>query len=465
MLRAAAIAFAIHTFPLPSMSPDFSPDFSLAPLTPALRLALHDEVHARPPEALHAPLAVTHWVQLTPGEERAASRAHLATLLAGRGLAAPADEQAYLRADLGEYSLRWEQHTEFVSWTFMRALQPQELLALAHGEPPGAAELAPAAWHQAMPGQPLAGIQLWVLPKADTDGAALVRHLLDQRSVTGSMVMSASSELHTDMQLRADGCVRMLVFAGEVATGQVSPRRLGRLVQRLLEIESYRMAALLALPTARSAFRWLARGEAELAALAQAVRSAARADEPALLDRLTRLAADLEGLYAATHARFAASAAYHELVIKRLHDIAEQRIEGMQSLREFMERRLTPAMSTCRAADRRQAALSERIARLSHLLRTRVEFEQQQSSRALLAAMDRRSAMQLKLQSTVEGLSVAAITYYVVGLIGYLLKGAQGVGWPFPAELSMAAAVPVVALAVWWSLRRLHHRIVGAAHE
>ncbi len=441
------------------------PEFPSDQLRPELRQALHNEVHARPPEVLHAPLAVTHWVMLTRGEERAASRTHLAALLEGRGLAPPGDGQVYLRADLGEFSLRWEQHTEFSSWTFMRGLSPQELLALEHGEPPSAAELAPAAWRQAVPGQQLAGVQLWVLPKAGTDRAALVRHLLDERSVTGSSVISASSELHTDLQLRADGCVRMLVFSGEVATGQVSPRRLGRLVQRLLEIESYRMAALLALPTARAAFDWLARGEAELAALSQAVRSASSADEPALLDRLTRLAADMESLYAATHMRFAASAAYHELVTKRLRDVAELRIEGMQSLGDFMERRLTPAMSTCRAADRRQAALSERIARLSHLLRTRVEFEQQQSSRQLLAAMNRRSAMQLRLQSTVEGLSVAAITYYVVGLIGYLVKGAHGIGWPLSAEVTMAAAVPVVALAVWWSLRRLHHRIVGAAHD
>ena len=101
------------------------------------------------------------------------------------------------------------------------------------------------------------------------------------------------------------------------------------------------------------------------------------------------------------------------------------------------------------------------LERVSGLLRTRVEVEQQQSSRELLAGMNQRQELQLKLQSTVEGLSVAAISYYVLGLLGYLLKGAQRVGWPFSAEASIAAAVPLVVLAVWWSLRRLHHRIVG----
>src|SRR5699024_5815161 len=143
----------------------------------------------------------------------------------------------------------------------------------------------------------------------------------------------------------------------------------------------------------------------------------------------------------------------------RLVDIAEERIDGMQSLRDFMERRLAPAMATCRSADRRQAALSARIARIADLLRTRVEVEQQRSSRQLLAAMNRRQGLQLKLQSTVEGLSVAAITYYVVGLVGYLARGAQRLGWPIRAEATMAVAVPVVAVAVWLLLRRVHQRI------
>ena len=253
----------------------------------------------------------------------------------------------------------------------------------------------------------------------------------------------------------------MLVLVGDTAPGQVSPRRLGRLVQRLLDIETYRMAALMGLPAARETGAWLSDGEAELAALAEQVQGAAKADEAALLDRLTRLAAALESRYAATHTRFSASAAYFSLVEQRLADIAETRIEGMQSLHDFMQRRLLPAMHTCRSADRRQAALSQRIERTSSLLRTRVEVEQQQSNRELLAGMNRRQELQLKLQSTVEGLSVAAISYYVLGLLGYLFKGAQSLGWPFSAEASIAVAVPLVVALVWWSLRQLHHRVMG----
>jgi uncharacterized membrane-anchored protein len=269
-------------------------------------------------------------------------------------------------------------------------------------------------------------------------------------------VADGAAEVHTDFAIHADGYSRVLVF-----TGDLTPRRLGRLMQRLIEIETYRMAALLGLPIAREAMGLLSRGEAELASLAGAIRTAQRNEEPELLDRLTRLAGEVEGQYAATHSRFSASRAYFDLVNRRINDIAETRLEGMQTIKDFMERRLSPAMSTCDWAERRQQALSERISRMSSLLRTRVEIEQQQSSQALLASMNQRQDLQLKLQSTVEGLSVAAITYYIVGLVSYLAKGAQKLGWPLAPESTAAVAIPFVALGVWWSIRRMHRKLAG----
>ncbi len=425
------------------------------------RAELHGEVHARPPEALQAPLAIVHYVMWADGPARDASRAHLGELLASAGIEIPHDDVNFFRAQLPGFDLRWELHTEFVSWTFLREMSADEILALGQGEPQAADLAVPPAWRRALPGQALTLIHLWAVPRGDVDSAAMVRRLFDAGSVTGSTVISGSSDLHTDMRLQPDGSIRVLGLVGDSAPGQVSPRRLGRLVQRLLDVETYRMAALMGLPAARESVAWLASAEADLARLAEQVRDAAPADEPLLLDRLTRLAAGLESRYAATHTRFSASAAYFSLVEQRLHDMAETRIEGMQSLHDFMQRRLLPAMHTCQSADRRQAALSHRIERISGLLRTRVDIDQQQSSRELLMAMNRRQGLQLKLQSTVEGLSVAAITYYVVGLIGYLVKGAQKLGWPLGTETTTAVSVPVVALLVWWSIKKLHHRIIG----
>jgi uncharacterized membrane-anchored protein len=184
-----------------------------------------------------------------------------------------------------------------------------------------------------------------------------------------------------------------------------------------------------------------------------------------LLRQLTQLAGRVESLYASTHARFSASAAYFELVQRRIEELHEHRLAGLQTIGEFMDRRLGPAMQTCAWAARRQQQLSERISRTSNLLRTRVEIEQQQSSKDLLDAMNRRQAVQLRLQSAVEGLSVAAITYYGAGLVGYLAKGGKEAGLlPLSPEVLVAVSIPLIALMVWSGLRKLHqmaHRAAG----
>jgi uncharacterized membrane-anchored protein len=430
------------------------------------RIALHNEIHARPPEAMSAPLAISHVVMACEADDRDASRAHLAALLRDHHLAPPDEQCVHLRADLGRFRLRWELHTEFATWTFTHPLRPADARDGAAAETVDAADTAfsvvPEDWVARLPGRTLAAMHLWVLPQvraADTPDSGptvpeCARRLLDEERLVASGVGNGQGRIYSDFDIHADGFSRMLLLVEGF-----SARRLGRLVQRLLEIETYRMAALLALPAAREGSLMLGSAERELAALSGAIRSAERHDEPALLDRLTRLAGQVESHYASTHARFSASAAYFELLDKRLTDIGETRLPGLQPVGQFLERRISPARSTCAWTVRRQDALSQRVSRVSNLLRTRVEIEQQQNSQALLGTMNHRQDVQIKLQSTVEGLSVAAITYYIVGLIGYLAKGAQKAGSPFTPELLTAAAIPLVALAVWLSLRRIHRRL------
>ena len=419
------------------------------------RVALHNEIHARPPEAMAAPLAISHLVMLATAAERDAIRGHLAALLREQHLPLPAGDANHLRMDLGAFRLRWELHTEFVTWTFAR---PVDVAALRGNDPPAGRDPVPRQWLDGLPGQCLAAMHLWVL-EGDAAPAA-VGQLLREDTLVGSRVADGQAQVYTDFALHADGFSRTVLLAG--GAGAMSPRRLGRLVQRLLEIDTYRMAALLGLPAARETGATLAAAEGELAALASAIREAGPEDEPQLLDRLTKLAGGIESQYAGSHARFSASTAYFELVDRRLADIRETRLPGLQTIGEFIERRLSPARATCEWTTRRQDALSQRVSRISSLLRTRVEIEQQQSTQDLLGAMNRRQQLQLRLQATVEGLSVAAITYYIVGLVSYLAKGAQAVGWPFASETTAAVAIPVVALGVWWSLRRLHSKVFAA---
>ncbi|GAB3646862.1 DUF3422 family protein [Ramlibacter alkalitolerans] len=418
------------------------------------RVALHNEIHARPPEAMAAPLALSHIVMVGDTAHREASRAHLAALLRDHHLPQPDAQSTHVRLEVAGVRIRWELHTEFVTWTFSRAF---DAAGFGQHEPVAAVQSVPQDWLAGLPGQMLAALHLWVLAgDAEAGELSLTRHVLHEETLVGSAVADGQARVFTDFALHADGWSRMVLMADGLA-----PRRLGRLVQRLLEIDTYRMAALLGLPAARESSALLAVAEGELAALAEAIRLAGRHEEPQLLDRLTRLAGQVESHYAATHSRFSASAAYFELVDQRLQDIHEQRIAGLQPLGEFFERRLSPARATCAWSVRRQDALSQRVSRISNLLRTRVEIEQQQSSQALLATMNRRQDLQLQLQATVEGLSVAAITYYIVGLVSYVAKGAGAIGWPFSPEATAACAIPIVAGGVWLSLRRLHARLLA----
>ena len=413
------------------------------------RVPLHNEVHARPPEPMAAPQVISHLVMFADDERRTNSRRHLAALLHDHHIAPPGEHTTHLRAELGSFRLRWELHTVFVTWTF--AVQQR-------GDIPVAAPLASAAdqvpqdWLAALPGQCLSSLDMWVLPGQGAHRGD--NRMLRDDALVGSAVAGGNAQVFTDFAIHPNGFSRFLLHAGDLP-----PRRLGRLVQRLLEIETYRMAAMLGLPAARRAGAALASAESELAALAQAIQSAERHEEARLLDRLTRLAAQVESEYAATHSRFSASSAYFELIDQRIVQIDESPLDGLQTIGEFIDRRVTPARKTVEWAAHRQDALSRRVSRISNLLRTRVEIEQQHGSQALLEALNKRQDIQLRLQATVEGLSVAAITYYVVGLVSYLAKAGQGLGWPLSSESTAALAIPVVAASVWWSLRRLHRKL------
>ena len=421
-----------------------------------LREALHNEVHARPYERLTAPLLLSHVALVGP--QANAAWAHMVELLRKRHLPLPAEDANHLSVDLGGVHLRWEKHTEFHTCTFWKPLATAAPGPDAFDHTP-ITEL-PQDWLAGLPGEWLVGLHMLVLDAPGLKQAGLVvapalRRLvassLFEDSLVGANVMDGDAQTYTDFRLRADGFSRVVL-----ATDGMNPRRLGRAVQRLLEIETYRMAALLGLPMAREVGASLMHAERDLAHVAGQIRSAQRAEEPELLRQLTQMAGEVESLYARTHARFSASAAYFELVQRRIGELREQRIETLQNLGDFMDRRLAPAMHTCAWAARRQQALSERISRISNLLRTRVEIEQQQSSQDLLDAMNRRQKAQLLLQTAVEGLSVAAVTYYGAGLVGYVAKGVKAAGLGVSPDMVVAVSIPFIAYAVWLGIGRLH---------
>lgn len=420
-----------------------------------LRLELHHEVHSRPSDGLSPPAAVLRYSICLEPHQKEDSRSHLLTLLKAFDIPDPDLSQHHFKVNLGEIDLRWEMHTEFVTYTFFHGNYQAQL-----GQDFVTAVLERQApeWLSKMPGQVLSAVHIWVqeasVKQQHLTQAVLDTQLFHSDALMGSSVAEGFAHVYSDFLIDKNGYSHFYV-----TTFGISKRRLGRTLQRLLEIETYRMAASLALPAARQAMSLLNDYENELADLAKAITVAKKEDEMQLLDRLTLLAAKIESLYAQTHSRLSASAAYFDLLDRRILDVREQRLAGLQTLREFMDRRLNPARGTCAGALKRQEALSARVSRVSDMLRTRVQIEQQQSNQAIWSSMEKRQNLQLQLQATVEGLSVAAISYYIVGLVSYLAKGAGKLGWPFSADATAATVLPVIVMIVWWSLRQLHQKL------
>jgi uncharacterized membrane-anchored protein len=416
-----------------------------------LRSQLNDEVHARPSDSLRAPLRISYLALLAPPEAREAEWQHVTLLLARYGRPIPDRAANHFSIDLGPFSLRWERHTEFTRYTVTVPgpfEDPFDVTALA---------AVPADWVAGIQGEVMVASHGALLlpqhPEPSCDEIA-ARHF-DGTVLVGSRVGDDAATALTDFRVRSDGFSRFLIL-----DRQLTPRQAGRLVQRILEIDTYRMMALLALPVARELTPLLAAYEQELSKVTAVLEVANEADEAGLLDRLTRVEAHIESREAQSHYRFSAAAAYYELVQRRIAEFREIRIPGLQTFGEFTERRLAPAMNTCRAVASRQESLSQHVARANQLLATRVDITRERQNQALLESMNRRAKAQFKLQQTVEGLSIAAITYYVVGLVGYAAKGVKALGVHVDTEIVMAASIPVVIVLTAAGIQHVRRAVV-----
>jgi uncharacterized membrane-anchored protein len=423
----------------------------LLPADHHLRVHLNDEAHARPPEALTAPLRLTFLALFSDASQREREWQHVCGL-ARRFNRMPPAQASHFSADFGSFRMTWERHSEFARYTFIVA---------GAGDDPfdgTALRVVPEDWLEALPGQIMVATHAAVMPgvPGPTDHEALSGRHFGGNVLIGAGIADGAAVALTDLRIH-DGFSRLLV----VDYG-LTPRQAGRMMQRLLEIDTYRLMAMLALPVAHGLTPWLTAAERELAQITSVLVDSNETDEPVLLDRLTRLEAEIESRESANHYRFSAATAYHELVQRRIEELREVRIQGLQTFEEFTERRLAPAMNTCRSVSARIESLSQRVARATQLLSTRVDVSRERQNQQVLESMNRRAAAQLRLQQTVEGLSAAAITYYVVGLVGYMAKGAASAGWPVNAELAMAASIPVVALVTILGVRHVRSVVARA---
>ncbi|MBD3677372.1 MAG: DUF3422 domain-containing protein [Rhodobacteraceae bacterium] len=420
-----------------------------------LRYKLANELHARPFPTLEAPCHAAYLAIKQPhdaaGRDREADLAHLTALLDRFGAKHPQPGATHYFGDLGKHKLKWEQHTEFVTYTiFVDGVAEKPF-------DPDSFKVFPEDWLDEMPGTRVTSalIRVNVIRDEDEIQSDIAEWFVPE-SVAASRVLDDAAIVAGDFRIDTGGHMRFAVYVRP----ETGARRVGRIVQRLCEIETYKTVSMLGFARAREMSPRMAEIDTDLTRIVGDT-CAAEVQSDATLKALLNISSELENLIATSSFRFGATGAYEALVEQRIKVLRETRFKGRQTLAEFMTRRFDPAMRTVKATEQRLQSMAAASIRAGELLRTQVDVDRQAQNQRLLESMDTRAALQLRLQKTVEGLSVVAISYYAVNLASYL---AYPLSEPMGLSKGMVTAIltlPVV-LGVWLLVHRIRESMEHA---
>ena len=413
-----------------------------------LRYTLVNELHARPFPVLSVPSTAAFIALMEENgaaRDKSRDRAHLLDLIDRHGSSHPQPDATHFSGPIGRSELKWESHTEFVTYT---AFTPG--LSARPFDPTDSASFAPE-WRDKAPGRVAASVLIRIEEHPGSDEAMMTKleSWFVAESLAVARVVDGAAVVAGDFRIDSDGNMRFAVFVRP----DTGARRVGRIVQRLCEIETYRAMSMLGLIKAREVTMILNGLDPRLSSLVTGLDGQNRPAEDALHDLLA-IASELESLAMQSSFRFGATKAYEAIVTQRIEALREDRLTGRQTFREFMMRRYDPAMRTVTSTQARLHSMAERAQRAAELLRTRVDVERSAQNQMLLASMDRRADLALRLQHTVEGLSVVAISYYAVSLAANVAAPlVENIGIEKP--IAMGILTPLVVLAVWYAIRRI----------
>lgn len=414
------------------------------------RQMLHAELNADIYELLSIPLQLSHLVLLSDRQWVGRERNLVIQLCERFGVKILNGNFDQLSVELGLFRLRWERHTEYSTYTFY-GTGPFDV---PFAKP--TISYVPRDWLASLPGEVLVATHIALDDRRrPSRSLSELATLFASNTVIGSKVSGGSASVWSDNQIHPDGFTRILIHDDNLRSRQV-----GRLVQRLLEIETYRMLAILPLTMTRDVIPQLEQYEDQLADLIasnQALNNIE--DEQLLLVQLTSLASEIEKISAQSGHRFSASQTYHAIMQQRIAELREERIEGLQMLYEYRKQRVTSAMGTFDLVRSKLEILSLRVARATSMLRTRVDLSMESQIRDLLKSMNSRAYLQLRLQETVEGLSVVVLSYYLLGITGYGFKAAKAAGLDINVELMTGIAIPFVVAIVFLAIRRFRRML------
>jgi len=335
--------------------------------------------------------------------------------------------------------MKLERHTEFMSCTLFQELhdkqQESNLLEFFKN------------WLPIEKIEILTTLKLTLVKSA----REMLKRLPPEHRIFGGRIRNGI-EVRSNFRPDEDGIINFAIFAKGL-----SGEEIGRRLQRLMEMETYRTMTLLGLPKARRAGVMLSEYEIALAEYKLPSNGKTKFEtDDTLFKKLSELSEKNSALMTETRYRFAASRAYYSLFQQRIMSLEEEKVGDVQTMSGFLRSRLEPAMATIESTAKRQETITDDLSQALVLLRTRIELSLNKGNQALLRSMDKRHDQQLKISQTVEGLSIVAITYYAVGLFSYLLKALATQSWmPFSTTLLTAISVPIIFGLVFVSLRKL----------
>lgn len=400
-----------------------------------LRRHVVREMHLRRFPAIEVPARLVQTVRIVDRADRDRERSAVTDVPAAFASTLSPNARHFSARRAGDGTLlSWEAHTEASTATM-----------LAHGsceEPFEKAgfEAACWSWMDGLPGLIMRSTRV-VIVATEREAEGLVMSAGFDEDELVSCHLGGGARLWSDFRLHGDHG-RLVIAAGELP-----PSDLGRTLQRVQELGNYRNLALLGLPVAQAVLPRLQQLEEGLAQHARDIASHGIADENMLL-LLSTLTAELAAIASETGSRMSATEAYSNIATDRLASLGVRSIPGYMSLTEFTDRRLVPAVRTCSSFVKRLEQLSERAAWITSLLRATIETHIERQNRDLLRSVEENSLRQLRLQHFVERLSLVALSYYAIGIVGYAIKGSK----PFlhvDPDLAIALAVPVVILGAY----------------
>ena len=410
-------------------------------------LELHQEIHARPYPKIATPCVISHISFFHDKKEVAREYECLNQLAKTFHVNGISEGTHSYFQEFENFSLRWENHREFSSITIIRAMSKKLPVNAS------ALDIFPEGWLDSFPGEVISATNISI---SSAFNEKTVESHIGKRPSIASQLIDEQFTLWTSLHLDSQGFTRFFICDNAQTKKNMGLKQLGRIVLKIVEVETYRQMALLALPLAKEiAPKASDLGQQCAGILENMTKIDSPTDERKLLQELTGIAAEVEKLRAASSYRFSATHAYAKLVNSRVEELDENRIRNKDMFGEFVHRRFMPAIRTCKSVQAQLESLSKRLTRASDLLRTKVDQTIAEQNQKLLESMNRRSHIQLRLQQTVEGLSVAAISYYLISLLKIFLHGANDQLFHFDENLVLTIAAPIVLLTIYVIVRNM----------